>query len=144
MHFYYYYVEDTAEIRTCISYVVERNTAANTILPSVNCVTTKMGFSQFRAEGFSKISPTMKCLVHSSHCRNDAKILMDRSVFCVTLLSPFLGLLLRILKNTHHWLLVCIANVGENCKCQVPPFPRRNSFSQSTYQGRAYIRKKIQ
>ena len=57
MHFYYYYVEDTAEIRTCISYVVERNTAANTILPSVNCVTTKMGFSQFRAEGFWKISP---------------------------------------------------------------------------------------
>ena len=44
MHFYYYYVEDTAEIRTCISYVVERNTAANTILPSLNCVTTKMVF----------------------------------------------------------------------------------------------------
>ena len=78
MHFYYYYVEDTAEIRTCISYVVERNTAANTILPSVNCVTTKMGFSQFRAEGFRK-SRQHFTLVHSSHCRNDAKILMDRS-----------------------------------------------------------------
>ena len=54
MHFYYYYVEDTAEIRTCISYVVERNTAANTILPSVNCVTTKWGFLSLELKVFRK------------------------------------------------------------------------------------------